>query len=115
MPPDPPQYSNSYLHDAAIYVLTQKRKFDPWLANEDPEIAANALLLLCFRENKMLQSQIEGQLDSFRQTGGFNENMTVERLEARKTQAAESGAPKCPKCGRPMLRRMQKRGTAAGP
>lgn len=114
MPLDPPQYSNSYLHDTSIHILTQKRKFDPWLTNENPEIAANALLLLCFKENKMLQSQIEGQLDSFRQTGGFTENMTVERLEARKTQATESGAPKCPKCGRPMLRRMQKRGRQQG-
>lgn len=114
MPLDPPHYTNSYLHDAALHILTQKRKFDPWLENDNPEIAANALLLLCFKENKLLQSQIEGQLDSFRQTGGFTENMTVERLEARKTQAAESGAPKCPKCGKPMLRRVQKRGRQQG-
>lgn len=111
---DTPQYSNSYLHDAAKHILVQKSKFDRWLENDAPEVAANALLLLCFRENRMLQSQIQGQLESFRQTGGFTENMTAERLEARKTQAAKSGAPACPKCGKSMLKRMQKKGQQQG-
>lgn len=86
---DTPQYSNSYLHDAARHILVQKSKFDRWLENDSPEVAANALLLLCFRENRMLQSQIQGQLESFRQTGGFTENMTAERLEARKTPGSQ--------------------------
>lgn len=111
---DTPQYSNSYLHDAARHILVQKSKFDRWLENDSPEVAANALLLLCFRENRMLQSQIQGQLESFRQTGGFTENMTAERLEARKVQAVGSGAPSCPKCGKPMLKRMQKKGQQQG-
>lgn len=111
---DTPQYSNSYLHDAARHILTQKSKFDRWLESDSPEIAANTLLVLCLRENKMLQSQIQSQLESFRQTGGFTENMTVERLEARKRQATGNGAPPCPKCGKPMLRRMQKKGQQQG-
>lgn len=111
---DTPQYSNSYLHDAARHILVQKSKFDRWLKNENPEIVANALLVLCLRENKMLQSQIKSQLNVFRQTGGFTENMTAERLEARKEQAATIGAPNCPKCGKPMLRRMQKKGQMQG-
>lgn len=111
---DTPQYSNSYLHDAARHILAQKSKFDPWLGNDNPDIVANALLVLCVRENKMLQAQIKSQLESFRQTGGFSENMTVERLEARKVMASASGAPACPKCGKPMLRRMQKKGRMQG-
>lgn len=111
---DAPRYSNSYLHDAAKHIIAQKSKFDRWLESDTPEIAANALLVLCQRENKMLQSQIKSQLEGFRQTGGFTENMTAERLEARKRQAAESGAPFCPKCGKPMLRRMQKKGQMQG-
>ena len=62
----------------------------------------------------MLQSQIRSQLEGFKQTGGFTENMTGERLEARKTQAAKSEAPKCPKCGSPMIKRMQKKGQMQG-
>ncbi|MEZ3549461.1 MAG: four helix bundle suffix domain-containing protein [Muribaculaceae bacterium] len=111
---DPPQYSNSYLHDAARHILAQKAKFEPWLGNENPDIAANALLVLCLRENKMLQAQIQSQLEAFRQTGGFTENMTTERLEARKSQASMDGAPTCPKCGKPMLKRMQKKGHMQG-
>lgn len=111
---DEPQYSNSYLHDAVIHILAQKGKFDRWLKNENPEIVANALLVLCLRENKMLHSQIKSQLNVFRESGGFTENMTAERLEARKAQATENGAPNCPKCGKPMLRRMQKKGQQQG-
>lgn len=111
---DVPQYSNSYLHDAARHILAQKGKFEQWLGSDNPDIAANALLVLCLRENKMLQSQIQSQLESFRLTGGFSENMTAERLEARKAQASLSGAPTCPICGKPMLRRLQKRGQMQG-
>ncbi|MDE6225259.1 MAG: four helix bundle suffix domain-containing protein [Muribaculaceae bacterium] len=111
---DQPQYSNSYLHDAAIHILSQKDKFKQWLDSDDPAIVANALLVLCLRENRMLQSQIQNQLDTFKQTGGFSENMTIERLEARKTQASNDGAPSCPICGKPMLKRMQKKGQLQG-
>lgn len=111
---DTPQYSNSYLHDAARHILVQKSKFSRWLENDNPEIVANALLVLCLRENRMLQSQIQNQLESFKQTGGFTENMTVERLNARKAQATTDGAPTCPKCGKPMLKRMQKKGQMQG-
>lgn len=111
---DTPQYTNSYLHDAAKHILTQKAKFDSWVENDNPEIAANALLVLCLRVNKMLQSQIKAQLENFRQDGGFTENMTAERIEARKSKASVSGAPSCPKCGKPMLRRMQKKGQMQG-
>ncbi len=111
---DTPHYSNSYLHDAAKHIIAQKSKFDRWLESADSEIAANALLVLCLRENKMLQSQIQSQLEGFRQKGGFTENMTAERVEARQRQSTDSGAPLCPKCGKPMLRRMQKKGQQQG-
>lgn len=111
---DRPQYSNSYLHDAAKHILAQKDKFSQWLENENPEIVANALLLLLLKENKMLHSQLESQLESFKQTGGFSENMTQERLEARAAQSQAEGGPQCPICGKPMLKRMQKRGQNQG-
>lgn len=111
---DTPQYTNSYLHDAARHILIQKSKFDRWLESDNAVVTANALLVLCLRENRMLQSQIQSQLECFRHTGGFTENMTAERLEARKAEASENGAPKCPKCGKPMLKRMQKKGRMQG-
>lgn len=111
---DEPQYTSDYLHDAAKHILNQRSKFSRWLGSEQKEVVANALLILCLRENKILQAQIQNRLAHFRQTGGFTENMTSERLEARKTQAASSGAPACPKCGKPMLKRMQKKGQQQG-
>lgn len=111
---DTPQYTNSYLHDAARHILAQKSKFDRWLENDNSEIAANALLVLCLRENRMLQSQLHRQLECFRQKGGFTENMTAERVEARKIQASANGTPTCPKCGKPMFRRTQKKGQMQG-
>lgn len=111
---DRPQYSNSYLHDAAMHILAQKNKFNPWLENENPDIVANALLMLLLKENRMLQSQIHAQLESFKENGGFSENMTQERLEARRASAVDAGAPHCPQCGKPMLKRTQKRGQNQG-
>lgn len=111
---DPPQYSNSLLHDAAVHILNQKSKFDKWLENENPETVANAILVLLGRENRMLHSQIKARFDMFKERGGFAENMTQERLETRKEQASLSGAPQCPICGKPMLRRMQKKGQMQG-
>ena len=111
---DPPEYSNSYLHDAAIHILAQKRKFDRWLLSDNPEIVANGMLVLLLKENRMLQSQLRNQHENFKQTGGFSENMTADRLEARKTQAISSHAPVCPECGKPMIKRMQKRGQMQG-
>lgn len=111
---DKPQYSSSYLHDAAIHILTQKSRLDKWLENDNPEVIANAILVLLLRENRMLQSQMQSQLERFKTAGGFSENMTQERIEARKIQASDNGNPVCPICGKPMLKKMQKRGQMQG-
>lgn len=111
---DPPKYSNSYLHDAALHILEQKRKYAHWLENDNPEIVANAVLVLLLKENRMLHAQMQNQHEIFKRTGGFSENMTADRLEARKAQAVNEQAPKCPICGKPMLKRMQKRGQKQG-
>ncbi len=111
---DPPNYSNSYLRDAAKHILKQKSKFDPWINHNEASIIANALLILCLRVNRLLQNQLEKRHVNFTQQGGFTENMTADRLEARRAQASGAGAPKCPKCGKPMLKRMQKKGEQQG-
>ena len=111
---DPPQYSNSYLHDAARHILIQKRKFDRWLENENPEIVANALLVLLLKENRMLQSQLKNLHESFMHNGGFTENMTADRLEVKRRQSVANNSPQCPDCGKPMMRRMQKKGYLQG-
>ena len=111
---DAPQYSSSLLHDAANHILTQKEKYNQWLESDHPDVAANAMLILCVRINRMLQSQLEGLLKSFRQKGGFSENMTVERRNAIKEESSKAKNPACPVCGKPMIIRLQKRGINQG-
>lgn len=111
---DAPQYSNSLLHDAAQHILQQKAKYDKWTESDSIDVAANAMLILCVRINKMLQQQLSGLLQRFREQGGFSENMTSERLNALRSNADKSEAPRCPKCGKSMIKRLQKRGQNQG-
>lgn len=111
---DSPAYTNDLMHEAAAHIIRQKAKFDPWIENESPDVAANALLVLCIKLNRMLENQLQSRLEHFRAEGGFSENMTNERMQARRQQAARADAPACPKCGKPMLRRMQSRGQHQG-
>ena len=62
----------------------------------------------------MLSKQIEQQLTTFSEEGGFTEALTAERLSKRTQKSMEAGAPQCPVCGKPMLRRMAKKGMNSG-
>ncbi len=108
------QFSTNLFHDAALHILNQKAKYDPWIENENPDIVANAMLILCSRLNRMLESQIKNKLQEFREKGGFTENMTAERIEAKRQQSMAENAPNCPICGKPMRKRMQKKGAMQG-
>ncbi|MBO4531212.1 MAG: topoisomerase DNA-binding C4 zinc finger domain-containing protein [Paludibacteraceae bacterium] len=62
----------------------------------------------------MLRKQIENLLATFREEGGFSEGLTAERLAYRTEQSVQSNAPACPKCGKPMIKRVAKKGVNAG-
>ncbi|MBR4537111.1 MAG: four helix bundle suffix domain-containing protein [Bacteroidales bacterium] len=111
---DRPTYTSDVQHLSGLHILTQKHKFDKWLASEDSILAANCLLILCNRLILMLNKQIANQLETFKQKGGFSEALTAERLTFRTQQSLENKAPNCPKCGKPMIKRMAKRGQNAG-
>ena len=111
---DSPAYKDDVIHQSSIHILSQKHKFDPWLGSADHLLAANCLLVLCNRLVTMLSRQMERQLESFRAEGGFTEGLTAERLAFRAEQSVKSDAPACPLCGKPMIRRMAKKGVNAG-
>lgn len=111
---DRPDYKDDVQHLSSIHILKQKHKFDEWLNSGDSIIAANCLLVLCNRLIMMLRKQIENLLTSFREEGGFTEGLTAERLAYRTSQSIQSNAPVCPKCGKPMIKRMAKKGVNAG-
>lgn len=111
---DAPRYSNNLLHEAARHILQQKSKYDRWVENQSAEIVANTMLVLCVRINKMIESLIQERLELFKMQGGFTENMTSTRLEARRSHAAAQNHPECPLCGKPMIKRLQKKGAMQG-
>ena len=111
---DKPEYSDDVLYQSALHILDQKHKFDTWLNSDDSIIASRCLLVLCERLTIMLRKQIENQLDVFTVEGGFTEALTTERLNHRKKESTQEDAPLCPKCGKPMIKRVAKKGVNSG-
>ena len=111
---DRPDYNDDVLHKCSIHILAQKHKFDHWLKSEDSLVVANCLLVLCNRLVMMIGRQIERQLEVFKVEGGFTEGLTAERLSYRKQQSVHADAPTCPLCGKPMIKRVAKKGVNSG-
>ena len=111
---DKPTYKDDVQHSSSIHILLQKHKFDKWLTSNDSMTEARCLLILCNRLILMLNKLITNLLTTFREEGGFSEGLTAERLAYRAEQSIQSNAPICPKCGKPMIRRMAKKGVNAG-
>lgn len=114
IPFDPPEYTDDVMHESSAHILKQKHKFDEWLETEDSVVAANCVLILCNRLIMMIQKQIEMLLGDFKEEGGFTEALTAERLQHRAEKSAEENAPLCPECGKPMIKRVAKKGANSG-
>ncbi len=111
---DKPAYQDDVQHESGLHILRQKHRLDPWLLSEDSCVVANCLLVLCNRLIMMIGKQIETQLSVFREEGGFTEALTAERLVHRTEQSAQADAPACPLCGKPMIKRVAKKGINSG-
>ena len=111
---DKPDYKDDVQHFSAVHILNQKQKYDKWLNTNDSITAARCILVLCNKLIMMLSKQIEQQLQSFTEEGGFTEALTAERLKPRAEQSVQEDAPLCPQCGKPMIKRMAKKGTNSG-
>lgn len=111
---DKPKYGENFVTDAIAHISRQKARFDCFLERGTATDAANCVIALCSKINAMLTSMLAAQLNDFKHQGGFAENLTQTRIEARRTQAAAEGAPACPQCGKLMLRRSIHRGTRQG-
>jgi four helix bundle suffix protein len=107
----PPKYGSDWVHDSCVHLLEEQKKFARWLKSDDSIIVANCLLILIRRTMKMLLGQLQAQGDNFEKTGGFREQLTQVRIEAR---AKQQNAPRCPDCDSPMTRRKATTGKNAG-
>ncbi len=111
---DKPNYQDDVLHQSSIHILSQKHRFDTWLLSDNSMAVANCMLVLCNRLILMLGKQIENQLSTFKVEGGFTEALTAERLSYRAEQSKQDESPLCPLCGKPMIKRMAKKGINSG-
>lgn len=111
---DRANYGHDWCHDSCVHILRQKAKFDRWLNDKNDVIVANAILVLISRTINALNHLMEHKLGEFKENGGFSENLTKIRLEARDAQAESEGAPKCPLCGKVMRKRLCRKGKSAG-
>jgi len=102
------------LHESALYLMAQYKKFAPWLDSDDADRAANAMLILHNRVLNMLSRQLAAQGKSFRVSGGFHERMMSVRLEERDKQQADPDVPVCPDCSKLMRKRTARSGKNTG-
>lgn len=110
----PANYGNDWCHDSCRHVLAQKEKFDCWLESKDEVVVANAMLILIARAVNAIHHLMERKANEFRENGGFRENLTRIRLEARDDAARAEGAPLCPICGKVMRKRLCRKGKNIG-
>lgn len=101
-------------HDFVQYLMAMRKRFGDFLEAEDPNVAANSILVAIDRACALLARQIAAVGEEFRETGGFTERLSAARLEKRDAQIIADGAPKCPECGKPMRKMVAKKGRNAG-
>lgn len=106
--------AEDFRHAFGLHIIVQRKRFAEWLENDDPVIAANAILIAIDEANALLRSQMDYLAAQFTEEGGFTERMSKARYERRDAQAVEAGSPTCPKCGKPMRRIMARKGRNAG-
>lgn len=109
-----PNYGPDIERDAWIHVQTQRERFAPWVKSDSLDVRVNAIKQLINHNIAMLEKMIARQLDEFKINGGFTEGLSKERIAAQTRLAIEQGAPACPLCGEPMIKRAIKRGSNAG-
>lgn len=103
------------LHEFSRHMIAMRKRFAPWLENEDPFVAANAVIVAIKRAESLLFKQMEKTAIVFKDEGGFRERMTKLRMEQREAlQTAKPPPPVCPACGKAMTLRKAKTGPNVG-
>ncbi|MCD8386100.1 MAG: four helix bundle protein [Bacteroidales bacterium] len=110
IPLDAPAYTDDWMREAYLHVQRQREKFRTWFEHPELAVRINCFLIMTERILLMLEKLMGSLLEEFRQKGGFTEGMSQERVAARQQQAAATGAPACPGCGKPMVLRYRKKG-----
>jgi len=94
-----------------IVLLTGLAGLASFVAQANPEFAANAMLCAVNQAAYLLRRLVERQGRDFAQRGGFTENLYATRKQAR---SIDESVPACPACGKPMRRRTAGQGPRKG-
>ena len=108
------EHTDDLDHDYGIYTLNMRKRCSKWLENENPIIAANALLISIRKACSLITGQMNRIANDFIQNGGFTEKMSKARLEYRDAEFESEGSPKCPKCGKSMRKVVARKGRYIG-
>lgn len=113
---DPFSKADDLDHEFGLYILAMRSRCSKWLENEDPIVAANAILVTIRRAEALLKGQMEKTAEAFASEGGFTERMSRARLEMRDARARTEGTtvPKCPNCGKPLRKVVARKGRNVG-
>ena len=97
------------------------RVYEPWLDQDDPVVAANALICLIHQANYLLDQQIIALEQAFVEGGGYSEALAAARIAERQKKRDQTDRsdqtdpiPTCPQCGRLMTLRTSKLGKNPG-
>ncbi len=106
-------------HNFGKHFLRMKTRFASILEAADPVMAANGILLAIDKASIFLRRQMERNEESVASNGGLTTHRGNARItlgEANKNSISETDedAPRCPKCGVPMVKRLAKKGHNAG-
>ncbi len=104
-------------HAFGEHFLRMRARYAPVLEPEDPVAASNGILLAIDTASAFLRRQMERNVKTFVEKGGFTERMSRARIEARDARelaSTEELVPSCPKCGAPMRKRLARKGQNAG-
>lgn len=104
----PPAKFDDVFYEYAVYILNQRKLFQPWFQDGTPIDSANALLYLCHRTLSLLSHQIDEKAKAFLANGDMRE-----RMNNAKYEGAEQGqvtAPSCPDCGSTMVLKNGRKG-----
>jgi restriction system protein len=91
--------------------LTGLLGLSDFVAEAEPELAANAMICATNQAAYLLKRQLESQGRAFMKSGGFTEKLYGAR---KRTLKSDDKDPVCPKCGKDMRKRKARTGAGAG-
>ncbi len=92
--------------------LTGLSSLADFVALAEPEIAANAMLCAINQAAYLLYRQLQAQGKAFLVEGGFSEKLYSARRGVGESPIVN--APECPRCGKPMVQRKDRKGPHTG-